>query len=86
MKQVTSTAPGVYLIHEEDQPPVEGAAVYQFATNGRWVCQECGEFMGSFTVASRPDCLHIKQAIVYRDREELKAAADVRRRSKEKHD
>ena len=43
MQQVTSTAPGVYLIHEEGEHPVEGVAVYKYAATGRWVCQECGE-------------------------------------------
>ena len=54
MQQVTCTAPGVYLIHEEGQRPVEGVAVYQYAkSTGAWVCQECGELMRVWY-----DCVH----------------------------
>ena len=58
MKRVTSTAPGVYLIHEEGQRPVEGVAVYHYYVNRVWACQECGRFSGTTT----PDCMHIALA------------------------
>ena len=58
MKRVTGTAPGVYLIHEEGQRPVEGVAVYHYYVNRVWACQECGRFSGTTT----PDCIHIALA------------------------
>ena len=56
--RVTSTAPGVYLVHEEGQPPVEGVAVYYFELSGLWACELHGFIKGT----TRPDCTHIALA------------------------
>ena len=55
VKRVSQTAPGVYLVHEEGQRPVEGVAVWHYAGFRVWVCQECGRFSGT----TKPECEHI---------------------------
>jgi len=42
----TSTAPGVYLVHEGHQRPVEGTAVYHYR-NGIWKCERHGTPRGT---------------------------------------
>lgn len=39
MRKITSPAFGVFLVHDEDQPPTYGTAVYRY-NNGTWVCQD----------------------------------------------
>lgn len=54
-KRVTCTAPGVYLVHEPAQRPVEGVAVYHYERNRVWKCERCGVVSGT----TRPNCQHI---------------------------
>ena len=55
---VATTAPGVYLVHQEGQRPVEGVAVYHYERNRVWTCERCGTVSGT----TRPDCPHIALA------------------------
>ena len=58
MNLVTTTAPGVYLVHTPAQRPVEGVAVYHYKRNCAWVCEGCGAVSGT----TLPDCPHIALA------------------------
>ena len=69
VKRVTSTARGVYLVHEEGQPPVEGVAVYNYDYRNVWQCERDGAFM-------RPDCSHIWRAKHHAIGERLKRLLD----------
>ena len=56
--KVTSTARGVYMVHEEGQRPVEGVAVFYYDDFDAWRC-EC---TNPFSITTRPDCEHIALA------------------------
>ena len=58
---VTKTAEGVFLIHEPDQRPVEGVAVYRYSY--AWGCEKDGTANGT----TRGYCGHVQMAIKEED-------------------
>ena len=51
--QISVTADGVWMLHESTQRPVEGFAVYRYATS--YDCEKCGRAGGL--------CQHIKSVM-----------------------
>ena len=57
---VTSPSPTVYLVHERDQVPIDGTAVYLYSWG--WKCEDDGPRPGRL----REPCEHIKKSVEFR--------------------
>ena len=57
---ITQTIPGTWSVHESEQPPVEGIAVWKYKWG--WSCEWCGP---SRPINTKPECEHIEKVKDY---------------------
>ena len=56
---ITQTIPGTWSVHDSDQPPVEGIAVWKYRWG--WECERCGSNASN----TKPECEHIEKVKNY---------------------